>query len=280
MVIKQNNGKFVTTKTKELSTHIAKLYSEEFPEIIELEYLSSLAVKSLLPDDDVCEMEIGYLDESKTTALFIERFDRGSNNERIHFEEFNSLLNKMTDYKYDASYDDIGRFILGSTSCQNKPKMCLQIYKRILANVLIGNTDAHLKNFAMFHCNRLLFPTPMYDLVCSSFYPKFKELALKINKQKYDINNVKPKILVQLGTDAFGLNYDQITMAFKSLEQQLEITIQNLENCQLSNTTNLDTTKKGLISVIKKRWNGNFKHFETAINNKKKINNKMDGLNC
>lgn len=33
--------------------------TEEYPEIIELEFLSMLAVANLLPDDSVCEIEIG-----------------------------------------------------------------------------------------------------------------------------------------------------------------------------------------------------------------------------
>lgn len=59
LVRKQTDGKFVMTTMKQLSTHIAKLFTEEYPEIIELEFLSMLAVAKLLPDDSVCEIEIG-----------------------------------------------------------------------------------------------------------------------------------------------------------------------------------------------------------------------------
>lgn len=55
------NGEFTMTTMKQLSTHIAKLSSERFPDVIELEFLSMLAVANLLPDDSISEIEIGRL---------------------------------------------------------------------------------------------------------------------------------------------------------------------------------------------------------------------------
>lgn len=197
------------------------------------------------------------LKEINEKVLFVKRFDRNANDERIHFEEFNSLLDKGTDEKYNASYDDIGRFIRDSDMCQGHQRLtCLAVYKRILAYILIGNTDAHLKNFAMFHTAHSLVLTPMYDVVCSLFYPQFNQLALKINNQNYNICNVKPKILVNLGIHGFGLSKDEIRSAVECLGANLEETINVLKNFNDEHIVKETKAKQALVDIINKRWNG------------------------
>lgn len=206
------------------------------------------------------------MSEIKEIALFVKRFDRGSNDKRFHFEEFNSLLGKSSDEKYDASYDDIANFIRTCDMIPDKHQVCLTVYKRILVYILIGNTDAHLKNFAMFHtAHGSLALTPMYDIVCSSYYPKLNQLALKINKQEYSL---KTKNLVKLGF-AFDLSKDDIKSAVKNLETNLKPTfdaLNSIENELIVNEAYKKANKifhantnQVLIKIINKRWNGSFK---------------------
>jgi hypothetical protein len=102
-------------------------------------------VRTLLPGDETVDMDI------------------------VHFEEFNQLLGKYSgDDKYEGAYEDIGQFILRTPSCI--PAEADRLLRRILACLLVGNTDAHLKNFAMFHARDGLRLTPAYDLVAASFY--------------------------------------------------------------------------------------------------------------
>jgi serine/threonine-protein kinase HipA len=204
--------------------------------------------------------EKGFLHEISERALFIKRFDRNSNDERIHFEELNSLMNKLSDDKYEASYEDIGCFIRRCGKCQDVRRECFLVYKRILANILIGNTDAHLKNFAMFHTSDgYLCSTPMYDIVCSSFYSKFNQLALKVNNQAFDIACLKPKHLVNLGRDGFDLSNEEITTAVKSLEGNLQKTIDVLKKFENEHIDEDAKTRRTLVEIMKKRWNGSLK---------------------
>ncbi|XP_065647973.1 putative kinase HI_0665 isoform X2 [Hydra vulgaris] len=152
---------------------------DEFPDLIEVKYLSSLAVKHIFPNDVVCDLEISSIHNFNEKALIIERFDRSVelnyssstiNNENIkrrHFEEFNQLLNFLSEKKYESSYDEMAVFIHQNIKLKrcNLNKL-LKPFRRILAFILIGNTDAHLKNFAMFHePDGSLCLTPMYDIV-------------------------------------------------------------------------------------------------------------------
>ncbi|CAF0929057.1 unnamed protein product [Brachionus calyciflorus] len=119
----------------------------------------------------------------------------------------------------------MGHFMRNSRLCKHED--LLKLFKRILACILIGNTDAHLKNFAMFHNHDgSLSLTPMYDIVASSFYPQLNTLALTMNgKKDAIINNLKPKQIVEfaLNPKGFGLNAElliEIIDEFNIYKQQ------------------------------------------------------------
>jgi hypothetical protein len=57
----------------ELSTHIAKLASGNLAHLIEVEYLTSLAIRALLPHDEVVELGIQFIPAIKEEALVVTR---------------------------------------------------------------------------------------------------------------------------------------------------------------------------------------------------------------
>ncbi len=265
-------GEFkIVSKEDGLSTHIAKCSSYEYPELIELEYLSTLAFKRLLPDDIVCEMDIVYFNEINENVLLIKRFDRlitkKSTIIRKHFEEFNQLLNLCTSQKYDSSYDSMAKFMY-----KNKERceqiQIVKLFKRILACFLIGNTDAHLKNFAMFHeDNGKLVLTPAYDLVASSSYERFREIALEINGIKNkEIQKLKPKHIVNFGMNQNGFNLDKIDILkiVKSFRINKNFLLNDIQNCKYGS----NQLKKKLQDLIEKRWNGTFSGIEHYLQKK------------
>ena len=82
------------------------------------------------------------------------------------------MLGKRSgDDKYEASYDDMAKFILRTPGCT--PVDAWRLFRRVLVCLLTGNTDAHLKNFAMFHTGDGLRLTPAYDLVAAALYPEY-----------------------------------------------------------------------------------------------------------
>src|SRR6202011_5995658 len=102
----------------ETSTFIAKLPSGALRDIVENEYLTTIACRSLLPDDEIVEPVIDLLEGIKQRALIVPRFDRLPSGAKRHFEEFNQLLGKRSgDDKYEASYDDMAKFILKTPGC-------------------------------------------------------------------------------------------------------------------------------------------------------------------
>jgi serine/threonine-protein kinase HipA len=48
----------------------------------------------------------------------------------------------------------------------------IQLVDRLLYNLILGNNDAHAKNFALLHQPTGIFElSPAYDLVCTEMYP-------------------------------------------------------------------------------------------------------------
>lgn len=238
----------------ELSTHIAKLSSGNLANLIELEYLTTEALCKLLPDDDVVDMEITTLPSIKEQALVIPRFDRTPTGKRIHFEEFNQLLGRYSgDYKYEGAYEDMGQFILNTPGCI--PAEADRLMQRILTSLLLGNTDAHFKNFAMFHTRDGLRLTPSYDVVASSIYPQYQSIALSLSGiENLAIGSLLPKHLLKLG-HGYGLGEEALVTAVEKIGKRLPSALEALSKSNVGPKS----LREQLIDKMEKRWNGSFK---------------------
>lgn len=250
LTIIEENGKFIPSKINELSTHIAKFPSQGHADLVINEYLTTLAFKKLLPKDNVVDLWIGEVKGFDEPALIIKRFDR-SNGERIHFEEFNQLLGKMSTDKYNASHKDMADFLANTKGCL--PAEAYSLYGRILAGFLLGNTDMHLKNFALFSTNVGMRLTPSYDQVSASLYD-YKTLALSLGGvNNLAIGDLKTKHIITLGEE-FSLPKGAINMLVKQLGKNKEAAKQAIFEAKINQVK----LKDQLINMIEKRWNGTF----------------------
>lgn len=250
LAIIEKNGKFYSARINEVSTHIAKFSSPGHTDLIENEYLSTLAFRFLLPDDNVVEQRILSIEGINEPALLIKRFDR-SPEERIHFEEFNQLLNRRSKEKYEGAHKDMAQFIRHTKGCV--PTQIYQLYKRILAGLLLGNTDMHFKNFAMFHTSVGLRLTPSYDQVAAALYG-YKTVALALGgSHNVLLAALKPRNIIKLGEE-FELSSGAINMAVRELEKNIEAAKQVIFESKLGKAH----FKNSLIKLMEKRWNGTF----------------------
>lgn len=250
LTVIEENGIFRPTRIDELSTYIAKFPSANHPDLIENEYLTSQAFKALLPDDDIVELNIGEIKGLDDPALLIKRFDR-SHDGRIHFEEFNQLLDRRSNAKYTGAHKDMAEFILQTDGCL--PTQTYMLYRRILAGLLLGNTDMHFKNFAMLHTPQGLRFAPSYDQVAASLY-QYKTVALSIaGASDLSIGNLKPANMIRLGEE-FGLSPAAINMAVDGLIKNLNVAKQAISDAKFGS----DNLKNNLIKLMEKRWNGTF----------------------
>lgn len=254
LLVVQEGQTFRPVGPRELSTHIAKLASGNLNELLELEYLSTQAMRALLPHDDIVEMKLAKIPAIKENALVIPRFDRNLTGKRLyHFEEFNQLMGRLSDDKYDGSYEELGQFILNTPQCI--PAEADRLFRRILACFVIGNTDAHFKNFAMFHTRDGLRLTPAYDLLASSIYPEYQTVALHVaGIRNLSLGKLEPKHIIKM-SESFGVDDETLISAVDSLQKYLPQALEAVEKPGVGSSK----LQKQLQEKMEKRWNGSFK---------------------
>ncbi len=124
-------------------------------------------------------------------AYIVKRFDR-EKGEKIHQEDFFQILGKKD--KYQGSLEEIGKKI---TNISEVPGLDVQLFfERILFFFIIGNGDAHLKNFSVIYDSHgHIRLSPAYDIVSSKLViPGEKDSALPMQGKK---NNIKGKDFIE-----------------------------------------------------------------------------------
>jgi serine/threonine-protein kinase HipA len=252
----RDGGSYRPAHTGERSTHIAKLPSGELAEIVELEYLTTTAATALLPEDETVEVEVAPIDGIQGSCLLVRRFDRTATGGKIHFEEFNQLFGRPADAKYEGSYGEMARFILANQREQREQDVD-RLFRRILACILLGNNDAHAKNFGLLYTGNGFRLTPFYDIVAAALYDRFKDgsLALKIGAgaNPRGLASLGPKHLSTLAT-SFELSENALTLAVGDLKRRLPAALRAIGESPIGSAE----LKQKLETLMRKRWNGTF----------------------
>jgi len=118
-------------------------------------------------------------------SLTVARFDRLPNGSRIHAEEFAQILNIPSGrerIKYNhtnfESVANVAARLAGVDSVG-------EVIDRIVLNTLVGNGDAHLKNWAMTYPDGMQAAlSPVYDVVPTVLYVNNDNLGLNLNGSK------------------------------------------------------------------------------------------------
>jgi serine/threonine-protein kinase HipA len=164
--------------------------------------------------------------KDNSLAYIVKRYDRNKG-QKYHQEDFQQILGK--DDKYVGSIEEICR-ALGAISAV--PGLDIQLlYESIVFNFLIGNGDAHFKNYSVITYNdvdRRL--APAYDIVCSKLViPKGKDSALTINgkqnnlkRKDFDILADYCKIPEKIRYEKFDKKFDLMKKIIKSSHIDLE----------------------------------------------------------
>lgn len=100
---------------------------------------------------------------SKQHTFLTKRFDR-IQQQRIHFVSAMTLLGLQDgeDYKDNISYLYLAEFIIQQSASAKKDLE--QLWRRILLNILVSNTDDHLRNHGFILKNEGWRLSPAYDM--------------------------------------------------------------------------------------------------------------------
>jgi serine/threonine-protein kinase HipA len=102
-------------------------------------------------------------------VLAVKRFDRGPGGTRVHMEEFAQAMGLTPREKYGRGIEsDVPTMLRILDQLSVDPARDVQeMVRRLVAFVLMGNSDAHLKNWALvYKDSRGPSLSPLYDPVC------------------------------------------------------------------------------------------------------------------
>lgn len=124
--------------------------------------------------DDVDDLGPGAWPSQEPQAYAVRRFDRSPAG-RIHIEDFAQVLGRHG--AGDAKYRSNVETVLGLAYRGQDHDSLQETVRRTVFNLLVGNGDAHLKNWSLIYPDgRRARLSPAYDLVCTAAYPELSEL--------------------------------------------------------------------------------------------------------
>lgn len=78
-----------------------------------------------------------------------------------------------------------------------------ELLQGILFNVIIGNNDAHSKNFSLLYQDSKTRLAPFYDMISTVYYPNLaSKMAMKVGS-KSDFDGLFPRHFTQMAEEAF-----------------------------------------------------------------------------
>jgi serine/threonine-protein kinase HipA len=167
------------------TTHILKPQSLRFDGLVQNEYFIMKIAKRI--GLNVPKIELRQVKEA--CFLLIERYDRHIHENyiaRIHQEDFCQALGVRTIDKYQSDGGPRLLDCFNLLNLVNQPAIDRnQLSSIAVFNYLIGNMDAHGKNFSLLHpssTNTKL--APFYDLICTTAYSHLSnKMAMKIGRE-------------------------------------------------------------------------------------------------
>ncbi len=165
--------------------YILKPQTAQFRHLPEVEdltmHLAELAKIKVVPHSLVrfADGELAYITK---------RIDRTSNGEKLAMEDMCQLSERLTEYKYKGSYEQIAKVIMQYSTT---PKLdVVNFWEQVLFSWITGNADMHLKNFSLYSIQKGTYAlTPAYDMVSTALVmpEDTEELALTLNGKKRKI---------------------------------------------------------------------------------------------
>lgn len=246
----------VTVKEKSVISQadvIVKTFDEEYDLLTVNEFVCMSAAKA-------CGLEppAFYLSDDKR-CFVIERFDR-HDGITLAFEDFTVLMGKPSEHKYQSSYETLLKAMATFTRSQAEVE---RGYQYIVFSCLIGNGDAHLKNFAVQYdaSRKEVVLAPPYDITHTLIYETLdNNMALKMAGAKSFPDR---DTLIKLGQGAGIKKPEQVIEAMADKIQDYLADAAELElmdGLKVSLETALKKARTGLHSASSYRHDKKRKH--------------------
>ncbi len=216
----------VSLRTYRGSTHILKGSTDDYP------YLAA--------NEAACLVIFRYagLDVPNVTlsadgqVLLVERFDFTEGG-LLGFEEVASLLGETADTKYERDYGSALQHLVDYASPQYAEQIRRDFFLALLLNWIIGNGDAHLKNFGLLYSDDInARPAPYYDIVSTLAYMPDDIPALPLSNDYYAKEWWSRRHLEEFGLERSRLSRNELREIFDRAEDAIGRGLEHLrEQC-------------------------------------------------
>ena len=140
--------------------------------------------------------------------LLVERYDRQRTPEgqwaRLHQEDFCQALGLPPETKYqnEGGPDLAQAFALLRRATRPSAPHILKLLDFVIFNAMVGNHDAHSKNFSLLYTPQGAVLAPLYDVLSTAVYPRLTDkMAMKIGS-KYKFSEVEARHWAQFAQGA------------------------------------------------------------------------------
>lgn len=194
--------------------YILKPPTARYPQLPEVEHLTmklAAIAKINTAPHSLVRLADGHL------AYITRRMDRHKGR-KLAMEDMCQLTDRLTEYKYLGSYEQIGKAILKYSATPGLD--LVNFFEQVVFCFITGNADMHLKNFSLLeHPGLGMTIAPAYDLVNTALVNPAdqEELALNLNGKKKKIT--RQDFVVAM--NALGLDSKQQQNIFSKMQAAL-----------------------------------------------------------
>ena len=198
--------------------------------------------------------------------LLVERYDRLRQPDgflqRLHQEDFCQALGVAPEYKYqnEGGPDLTQCFDLIRKATRPSAPQVLRLLDYVIFNALIGNHDAHAKNFSLIYTRRGTVLAPLYDTLSTAVYANLTDkMAMKIGS-KYKFTEVQKQHWEQFA-QAAGLSPVQVKKRILTLASLLPSEAVSLRHELTTQDLNHDILSE-IVGIIERRCQLTYKRLE------------------
>jgi serine/threonine-protein kinase HipA len=169
---------------------IIKIATDRFPGLPEAEYAAMqmaavmgvrIATCRLVSRDAVSDVPAELLAHGEN-VLVVDRFDRTEDGGRIHTEDAGQVIGAIGERKYTMATTETVINMVRRFSSDHRDDI-LEAIRRVVADILLGNGDNHLKNWSFwFPRPGVIRLSPAYDIVPTVLFQPADTMALRFVK--------------------------------------------------------------------------------------------------
>ncbi len=197
------NNEYFVPQNGSPSNVIVKPTNKRYNDLVFNEYASMKIAAALGIDTPVVQLK----KTQKQSLFMIHRYDRiltDQSIQRLHQEDFCQALGIQNQNKYEAdggpSFKQCINLLRAGTTV---PSLEINKFIRLfLFNTIIGNKDAHGKNYSILYINNKQILAPAYDVLSTTFYPELtSKMSMSING-KFELDEITESDLHSMANEA------------------------------------------------------------------------------